>query len=262
MRTAAKAIVRGVLGAVPGGRFVHRLLSEHRQRRRLAQIGNARAIFDHHYATNEWRCEESASGQGSTIQYTENIRKEIPRLVHTLGVRSVLDAPCGDFNWFRLVAFDPEIDYVGGDIVEALVARNRSMWEKPNRRFICLDIVHDSLPGADLWLCRDCLFHLSNDDVMLAFANFLRSDIRYLLTSTHADCDRNQDISTGAFRLLNLELPPFSLGSPVERIDDWIDGYPVRHLALWRREDLAGNERLQESIRRASGRRRPGPGLG
>ncbi len=40
------------------------------------------------------------------------------------------------------------------------------------------------LPKADLWLCRDVLFHLPNKDVITVLANFANSEIPYLLTTT------------------------------------------------------------------------------
>ena len=46
----------------------------------------------------------------------------------------------------------------------------------------------------------------------------------------------NSDIPTGAFRELNLQLPPFSLDKPLRVIDDWIEGHPVRRLGLWKPE--------------------------
>jgi hypothetical protein len=94
------------------------------------------------------------------------------------------------------------------------------------------------LPQADLWLCRDCLFHLSYKDIAIAIQNFLTSDIRYILTSNHQNCTKNKDITTGSFRLLNLELPPFNLGKPIMVIDDWIEGFPERQLCLWERNTL------------------------
>jgi hypothetical protein len=236
--TRVKETLRRIITAFPGGKAILRSRHYYREYFRLARIGNAKEIFWHHYAVNEWGSEESVSGPGSGIRYTENIRKEIPRLVSELGVKVILDAPCGDYNWFRMIAFENEITYIGGDIVEPLIERNQSLFGRQNTKFICLDIVHEALPKADLWLCRDCLLHLSNRDILLVIDNFLRSDIRYLLTSTNSNCDENCDIPTGSCRLLNLRLPPFSFGEPMTLIDDWIEGYPVRHLALWERESL------------------------
>jgi hypothetical protein len=248
-----KQALRRMISALPGGDALIQKRANLLERRRLARIGNAKQVFLHHYEVNAWDNEESVSGPGSTVAYTENIRKEIPRLVKKLGVSSILDAPCGDFNWFRMIEWETNISYIGGDIVEPLVESNQRLYENQTTKFINLDIVQDRLPAADLWLCRDCLFHLSNRDVLLVLDNFLKSDIRYLLTSIHPDCDKNADIPTGSFRLLNLQLPPFRFGKPLQVMDDWIEGYPVRELVLWERETLkkhlAANKVFQPSIK-------------
>ncbi len=238
MKTSFKKTLRRFIAGLPYGEAALRLYRYIKEYHRLAKIGNAEDIFNHHYLVNEWGGLESVSGEGSTIKYTENIRREIPRLVTELGVRVILDAPCGDYNWLRMIVWDKEVNYIGGDIVKSLIDRNQSLYGNHNTRFINCDIVRDMLPKADLWLCRDCLFHLSNRDIMLAIDNFLKSDINYILTSTHPNCGLNQDIPTGSFRLLNLQMPPFNFGKPLTLIDDWIEGFPVRQLALWERESL------------------------
>ncbi len=200
-------------------------------------FGDIKEIFQHHYTANLWGSKESISGPGSTIEYTQNIRQEIPKLISDLDIKVILDAPCGDFNWFRMISWKEPITYIGADIVEPLINRNKILYESKNRNFIYLDITHDTLPKADMWLCRDCLFHLSNHDILLVLKNFFRSNVKYLLTSTHSNCE-NEDIQTGSFRLLNLEREPFNFGKPIALIEDWIEGYPIRHLALWEREVL------------------------
>jgi hypothetical protein len=238
IQRSGKETVCRIITAFPGVKAILKSRHYFTEYLRLARIGDAKKIFEHHYAVNEWGSEESVSGPGSEIKYTENIRKEIPRLVSELGVKVILDAPCGDYHWFRMITLGKEVAYIGGDIVRPLIERNQSLYGRENTNFIHLDIVRDSLPKADLWLCRDCLLHLSNRDAWLAIDNFLQSDIRYLLTSTNSNCDKNHDIPTGSCRLLNLRQPPFSFGEPMTLIDDWIEGYPVRHLALWERESL------------------------
>ena len=91
------------------------------------------------------------------------------------------------------------------------------------------------MPDADVWMCRDCLFHFSDRNIWRALQNFLQSDINYLLTTTFPESTENRNIATGDFRPLNLELPPFSFPSPIAQLDDWIEGHPVKKLALWER---------------------------
>ena len=150
----------------------------------------------------------------------------------------MLDAPCGDYNWFRLIVWKNEIDYIGGDIVKPLIESNQARYGGERTKFVLLDIVNDPLPEAELWICRDCLFHFSERDIMLTINNFLKSNIRYLLTTSHPDCNINHDIPTGSFRPLNLQLPPYSFGQPVFRINDWNKGWLAKHLVLWERETL------------------------
>jgi hypothetical protein len=170
-------------------------------------------VFSRILEGNAWGAVESVSGPGSTLEYTENIRREIPVILRDLRVKSMLDAPCGDYNWARHLQRDG-ITYIGGDIVE------------------------EPLVEVDLWLCRDCLFHLTNADIYKVLANFRKSRIKYLLTSSHWQATANRDGRIGDFRLLNLELPPFSWPKPRAAITDFIDGFHPRILGLWHRDDI------------------------
>lgn len=190
-------------------------------------------IFTDYYRKNFWSNPESFSGSGSTLEYTENIRKEIPRVIGQFGVKTFLDAPCGDYNWFRYVERAPDVSYIGGDIVPDLIERNNKLYANENTRFMQLDVIADDLPAADIWLCRDALFHFSTDDIFRTLRNFVKSDIKYLFTTTHTECTVNTDILTGDFRLVNLQLPPFNFPEPALFIDDWIDGFHVRKVGLW-----------------------------
>jgi len=241
-----KECIRTVALAVPGGvqayRSCVRRLADRRFRRMfpgLDATADAATIFDRFYKENAWGTAETASGPGSTLAYTAQIRAELPRLFEEFGVRTLLDAPCGDLNWIRAVEWREPIHYVGGDICSALIVRNRAITDRAGWSFLPLDIRRDPLPQADLWLCRDCLFHLPERDVFAVLRNFLRHDIPYLLTSCHTACRINSDIPTGGFRLLNLELPPYGLPKPLATIDDWLPGHAPRQLALWSREQVA-----------------------
>ncbi len=204
---------------------------------RISRETDKEKLFTQYYEKNVWKNGESKSGEGSTIKYTENIRKELPVLFNEQGITSVLDAPCGDFNWFKLINRG-DMQYIGGDIVKSIVANNERIYRDANTSFIHIDITKNELPDVDLWLCRDCLFHFSDEDIFLVLKNFMASNIEFLLTSTHPESELNENIPTGSFRLLNLEKPPFNLGKPILSINDWVDGYEVRILSLWNRSDI------------------------
>jgi hypothetical protein len=229
-----------LLSALPFGNRLLRWRLNKVQKRRFLKIGDTKAVFSHHYQNNNWGDAESASGPGSTLAYTENLRKELPLLVDSFQINSILDAPCGDFNWMRQIEWRNPIKYIGADIVDEIVEKNNMKFSSQDRVFFSLDITRDTLPNADLWLCRDCLFHLSNEDIFLALRQFKNSNLSFLLTSTHPECRLNLDIPTGSFRLLNLQAAPFLLPEPVKWIDDWIPGQPVRKLGLWTRPQIQG----------------------
>jgi hypothetical protein len=196
-------------------------------------------IFQAIYNKNFWGNVESVSGPGSTFVYTKNIRSEIPKLLDQLSINSILDGPCGDFNWMKSTLDFTRFRYTGVDIVPELIDKNRILYGSENISFIKKDLLKDDLPISDLMLCRDLLAHLALEDIYKFFSNFLRSQIPYLLTSTHVhlDIEKNHDIRSGDFRELNLEIPPFKFISEI-RIDDWVAPFPPRQLILLTRDDV------------------------
>jgi hypothetical protein len=206
---------------------------------RHLRYGGYKGVFAWIYKTNAWGDDESASGYGSNLKYTENIRGEIPKLIGQFKIKTFLDAPCGDYHWFQLVQRDPSVLYIGGEIVPELVQRNHDKYASENTRFKVLDITRQPLPVADMWLCRNCLFHLSNRDILRVISNFVSSKIPYWLVTTHQVCQVNIDIVTGGYRELNLRLSPFFFPQPLLQVDDWIEGFRMRTLGLWDRRSLA-----------------------
>jgi len=121
----------------------------------------------------------------------------------------VLDAPCGDVNWMQHVLKEcDDIDYTGGDIVDALIQENNKKYATNNILFVTLDITKDILPEADLIIVRDCLFHLSYADISLFLKNLSTSNIKYILTTGHIGV-KNADIVSGSYRDINLFTEPF-----------------------------------------------------
>lgn len=213
-----------------------------RQWRRIkfhpALVGSREEVFTDIFHKRMWGDPESHSGTGSNLVQTEQVRLALPTLVAEMECRSLLDIPCGDFYWMRLL--DLDVDYTGADIVNELVEYNQQHYANERRRFLRLDLVQDALPAADLVLCRDCLVHLCYDDIFKALANLKASGSVYLLTTTYTDMERNHDTPTGSHRALGLHLPPFNFPAPLRLIDEQCPepGFEDKALALWRIADL------------------------
>ncbi|WP_460735349.1 class I SAM-dependent methyltransferase [Lysobacter tyrosinilyticus] len=200
-----------------------------------------RRIFDAIHAAKSWGDCESSSGPGSTRERAADFLPDLIALLRSLGTKTLLDAPCGDFNWTSPLA-DAVDRYIGVDIVPALIRSNRQRWSSPRRQFLCRDMVRQRLPTADLVLCRDALVHLSQANVLLALANLRRTGATYLAATTFVGDRSNQDIQTGEWRPLNMQRPPFNFPMPVALVDErchHTDGiYSDKHIGVWRFADL------------------------
>ncbi|HEX7294295.1 MAG TPA: class I SAM-dependent methyltransferase [Pyrinomonadaceae bacterium] len=193
------------------------------------------------YQENLWGDTESVSGPGSTIRETTRLRNELPTLLKEIGATSMLDAPCGDFNWLSKTELPLEM-YIGADIVPDLIAQNQKLYANEQRDFVLRDITRAELPRVDVILCRDCFIHFSYRHIAATIRNFQRSKSRYLLTNTYLSWSQNSDISTGAFRPLNLQLPPFNFPPPRKLISEKDSQqealYYNKSLGLWELADL------------------------
>jgi len=198
--------------------------------------------FTRIHEKNYWAGSDSISGTGSSVEYTANLRSQLPQVFARFSIQSVLDAPCGDFNWMQDVVSNTSVNYIGGDIVEPLIQQLNAIYTSETVRFLHLDITKDPLPYADLMICRDCLFHLSFADTKAALKNFVSSGIPYLLTTTHTNggAFQNCDIATGDYRLIDLYLAPYNFPQePLAIIEDWIPPYPERTICLWTRDQIS-----------------------
>jgi hypothetical protein len=181
---------------------------------------------------------ESTSGSGSTLENTAKIRESLPTLVASLGITTLFDVPCGDFNWMRYVEFNPDISYIGGDIVGSIIEENQRLYGNKNRSFRKFNLVDDTFPQVDMLFCRDCLFHLSYQDIWATLENFSNSQIPYLLVTNMPKVEKNRDIVTGQHRLLNLCQAPFSFPKPISELTDFVGVRVPKVMALWKLETV------------------------
>jgi Methyltransferase domain len=192
--------------------------------------------FQFIHRNNMWGSPESVSGVGSTIDATAPVRRGIGAVSEQYGIKSLLDAPCGDCSW--ITASDLSVEkYVGVDIVPELVERNRVLHNSAAFEFRVADLTHDQLPQCDLIFCRDCLVHLSFKNIAMVLRNFHRSGAHFLLTTTFPEHEINRDIADGDWRLLNLCNPPFLFPRPLLTINEECEeiggAYRDKSLALW-----------------------------
>lgn len=206
--------------------------------------------FTNIYKNNVWlnlnnpmlKQTESKSGGGSTLEQTESIRSLIPYLLILFNIKTLLDAPCGDFNWMKEVNLG-ETKYIGVDIVKPMVLDNITKYGNSNKRFLYLDILSDTLPKADLILCRDCLVHFPVKQVIQAIKNFKKSGAKYLLTTTFINRNNVKlNNQLGDWSPYNLQKKPFNFPEPILILDEkcTIDNnkYSDKSLALWRLNDI------------------------
>lgn len=199
------------------------------------------ATFEKIYQNWGFGGDESRSGPGSTLGETAAIRKYLLDLKERHHIKSVLDVPCGDFNWMRLVA--PKLDsYIGGDISPSAVEANKQNY--PTFDFRVIDILEDELPKVDLIICRDVFGHMPLEYAEKGLKRIREAGIRYILTTSWIKLDENggfdqritsfenKNIETfGRFYPVSVFSKPFHYPTPVEcmiedvRVDRYDEGF-------------------------------------
>lgn len=225
-------------------RYVIDTLGKYRYKFRKSQFEGKemKEIFHEIYRSNLWKNSETVSGPGSTIKYTESLIPELTNLFSVYNIHSLVDIPCGDFNWMKNMDLQ-SIQYMGLDIVADLIDNNTEKFKSENIQFRRADITKDDIPPGDLIFCRDCLVHFSYSDINNALANIKKSGCTYLMTTSFQFPMVNYDIQTGDWRPLNLERPPFNFPPPIYILEDrpanLSPGYDLKKiLGLWKIADL------------------------
>jgi 2-polyprenyl-3-methyl-5-hydroxy-6-metoxy-1,4-benzoquinol methylase len=195
-------------------------------------------VFSNIFKDKTWGDGESISGPGSSLRETRFLRQELPFLLKKYGIHSILDIPCGDFNWMKEVDLSG-YDYCGADIVPDLIEFNKQRF--PNINFKVMNLLADELPAVDLIICRDCLFHFPFEVMKVALNNIKRSGSKYVLTTSHTWLSvPGKDIEMGDFRKINLQKPPINLPNPVDFIIEGNGEFMQqdRCMCLWECESL------------------------
>jgi len=200
-------------------------------------------IFTDIYRTNFWHGWESISGQGSNISKTRYIRAVLPNVLKNLNIKTMLDAPCGDFNWMRVLIDELDLElYIGLDIVKDVIHKNQQTHGTSRRVFMFANLVDTPVPKVDLIFSRDCLAHLSYKNARSVLERFKQSGSTYLLTSHHINTQQNRNIVNGDHYPIKLIIAPFNFPEPLaiieEKDSEMASAHQGKCLALWRLEDI------------------------
>lgn len=197
--------------------------------------------FEMIYNENFWESNESSSGIGSEIKNTIEVIKAIKLIIKQYKTKSIIDIPCGDFNWMSSLDMK-NIDYKGYDIVRSVIKENNKKYKKPNVNFYYSDMINSELAKGDLMFVRDCLVHFSFEDIKKSIFRIKQSKSIYLLSTSFVNLKKNTDIYTGDWRPINLEKEPFNFPKPIISINeecDEMDGiYSDKCICLWEIEEL------------------------
>lgn len=119
------------------------------------------SIFGSIYQNRWWGKGETVSGLGSRATANQTLINALPGLFEQHAIKTVLDAPCGDFNWMSRVDLSG-VSYTGADIVAELIEDNLVKHARPGVSFCLLNLLADPIPQSDLIICKDLMIHLSN----------------------------------------------------------------------------------------------------
>lgn len=183
-------------------------------------------IFQRYFQTQFWGNRTGSSGPNSDPALTPVLRQNLENLLREYGIRSLLDAGCGDANLFKNMKVE-NLNYLGFDCVPELTALNQSFFKHhPQMKFETRDIVKAALPKVDLILCRDVVHYLPNKFIEEFLENCRRSGSKYLLIThnIHAPLSANTETELGIFRPVNLTQNPFHWPSPLGTIAEDVFG--------------------------------------
>jgi len=197
---------------------------------------NIQDRFELIYNENYWESDESRSGLGSEIKNTKEVLKALKKIIKEYNIRSIIDIPCGDFNWMSKMDMN-KIDYKGYDIVRPVIIDNNKKFKKNNINFYNSDITTSRLAKGDLMFVRDCLVHFSFEDITKSIFRIKQSGSKYLMSTSFVNLEKNIDIYSADWRPINLEKEPFNFPKPIvtinEKCQEMNGIYADKSICLW-----------------------------
>jgi SAM-dependent methyltransferase len=189
---------------------------DHHQYERMSVPDTFRRIYRHQvWGSNG---EQFYSGPGSHGPASDLYCAAVAAYIRENEIRSVVDCGCGDFSVGRRIVDSTEAKYTGVDVVPELIQHHRRKFGGPRVSFVCANIITDELPAADLYLVRQVLQHLTNDEITTVLARFSRypkvmitEDIPSEPTSFNHDMTHGPEVRSDFGSGVYVDRPPFSL---------------------------------------------------
>ena len=96
--------------------------------------------FEHIFLEKKFNS-NNHSGNGSMPEQTIELIKNLPEIIKKYNINTLLDIPCGDFEYMKYIHSQIP-NYIGGDISENVIKRNKELF--PNVNFQVINLQADS----------------------------------------------------------------------------------------------------------------------
>jgi SAM-dependent methyltransferase len=201
-------------------------------------------VFADAYSRRRWTTTDVhqafSSGPGSSVDYAQPYCEWVLAFARENKITRLVDLGCGDFRVGKDLLAMGDFEYVGVDIVPALVAHNSTQFGSPKVRFACLNVIEDQLPNGELCLIRQVLQHLSNEEVRavlqkcVAYPNVLITEHLYVGKGSRPNLDKPHGPDTRVYDRSGVFLnrPPFDLTTRTVLELPYADGEVLRSVLL------------------------------
>jgi len=191
-----------------------------REQSRFAEKSVAET-FNEIYEKNIWGGKEGEffSGNGSNEEYAAIYAETIRKFIAEKKISKVVDLGCGDFRVASQFVTN-DVEYVGIDIVPAMIEHHNQMFGNEKVSFYCKNIIEDELPDGELCLIRQVLQHLSNAEIEKILQNVKK--YKYLIVTEqfpnpkreivpNLDIPHGPDVRLHFDSAVFVDQPPFNL---------------------------------------------------
>jgi SAM-dependent methyltransferase len=166
--------------------------------------GDVSSVFNIIYEKSIWG---KGSGGGSNFRNARPYCEYLQKFLTDYEIKSVIDYGCGDWRISEHINWG-NIRYLGIDVVSSLIEHNTREHGKENIKFMFANILDPGvfLPPADLFILKDVLMHLSNENVIKILS--IAAQYPYVLI-TDDYSNKNVDCQNGDTRPLDVRREPF-----------------------------------------------------